>query len=199
MELRKSLIVLAILLVLLFMPAILTRAISLDDNLVRAAELAVVLLGIFLTAHYASQRLERQLREERHREVRQLKLSNLAYAESWLDDLTSSLEDIAVLRELSEKDDVDGKLIVPREEVKPIEEQLLRLELRGYMVLAKFGDFKDTGTELAVSVGLIWVLLGKSREILSEHILPGALPTITQIADTRRLLDKARLAALKDN
>jgi len=103
MKLRKSFVVLLIALVLLFAPAVLSIWLDLtpSNNLIRASELAVTLLGIFLGAHYELQHLERKLREERKQEVRQQKLNTLDYIESWLSDVSSTIEDITVLRELS--------------------------------------------------------------------------------------------------
>ncbi len=95
MKLRKSFVVLLIALVLLFAPAVLSIWVDLtpSNNLIRASELAVTLLGIFLVAHYELQHLERRLREERKQEVRQQKLNTLDYIESWLSDVSSTIED----------------------------------------------------------------------------------------------------------
>jgi hypothetical protein len=199
MKLRKSSIVLLIALVLLFAPAVLSLwiGLTLSDDLIRAAELAITLLTIFLGARYELQHLERKLREERQQEVRRENLDTLDYIESWLDGVSSAIEDITVLTELSEKDESDGALIIPTEKWKPIEEELLRLETRGYTVLAKLANCGDK--ELIVRVGVVWAVLNKPRESFAEGVVVNVHPIVVSIAEAMKALGKARVAVLEQN
>jgi hypothetical protein len=197
MHIRKSLVVLLVSLILVFAPAALNRRIGLvsNDDLIRATELAVALVGIFLGAYYELQNLERRLKEERKKEVRQQKLNILDYIEGWLNDVSSAIEDIEVLRELSEKDKSDGALLIPSEKWKPIAEKLLRLETRGFTVLAKLADIGDK--ELISKVALVWVVLETPRESFAKGIISGTQPMITCIADATQALSKVRIAELE--
>jgi len=195
-RLGKPLVVVLASVCLLFVPALLNSIGLLPSSeLIRAAELAIAMLGIFLAARYELQNLELKLREERQKEIRQQKLNVLGYIESWLKDLDSTMEDITVLRELSEKDKSDGALIVPHGKTKTIEENLLRLETRGYAVAAKLADIDDK--DLVLKVALVWATLDTARKSLSESKLPGTHPFTTNIADALRAIDKARFAALE--
>jgi len=199
MQLRKSLLVLLISLVLLFALAFLSRHIGLvpNDDLIQAAELAVALVSIFLGSHYELQNLERKLKEERKKEIRQQKLNTLDYIQSWLNDVSSTAEDITVLRELGERDESDGALIIPSEKWKPIEEELLRLETRGYTVLAKLADTDDK--ELITKIALIWAVLETPRKSFAKGIVSGTHPIIIGIAEAMQALDKARITELEQN
>jgi len=199
MKLRKSFVILLIALVLLFAPAVLSIWVDLTpiNYLIRASELAVTLLGIFLGAHYELQHLERKLREERKQEVRQQKLNTLDYIESWVSDVSSTIEDITVLRELSEKDESDGALIIPTKKWKPIQEELLRLKTRGYTVLARLADSGDK--ELIVRVALVWTLLEKPRESFVKGVVSGTHSIVMSITEAVKALDKARIAVMEQN
>ena len=198
MQLKKSFVILVIVLILLFIvPIVLNRWVSVIpiDNLVQAAQLAIALVGIFLGAHYELKNLKLSLKEERKKEIRQQKLSTLTYIESWLNDVSSSIENITVLRELSEKDETDGALIIPSGKLKLIEEELLRLETRGYIVLSKLAEVGNE--ELSKKVALVWVIIETPRKSLTKGIVAGTQPVITSIAEAVRALDKARVVELE--
>jgi hypothetical protein len=162
---------------------------------IRATQLAVTLVGVFLAAHYELENLERKLTEERKKEVRQQKTKILDYVESWLEGVSSAMQDITVLRELGEKDKSDGALIVPAEKWRPIAEKLLRLEANGFIVLAKLADIDNK--ELIEKFGLVWFLLDKPNKHFAEGKVIGTEPFLTRIADAIQILEKVRSSELE--
>lgn len=191
-SLGKPLVVIPITIGLLFVvPAYLNRIEILStDELVRAAELSIALLGTFLVARYELNRLERTLHEGRQQEIRKQMLNVLDYAESWLESANSVNKGIAVLRELSKRDMADGKLIISDNKTKPIIEQLVGLDIGGYTELAKLVDIDK---DLAARVAVIWGLLEKIKEILMDHKLPNPHVLATKIAEACQAFERIRI------
>jgi len=190
---RKSAVVLVAAVVLLFASVNINSWIgysAFSSEQIQAAQLALTLAGIFLGAYYELQRLERLLKEERRKELRQQRLNILDYAETWLKDVNSDLESIAVLRTLSPKDESDGALIVSSEKTRPIQESILKLDKRGQLAVAKAVDIGDK--DLAGKIGVVWLLLDTIMESMSKSILPGVDPVISSVVEAQRSVDKAR-------
>ena len=187
---RKSAVVLVAAVVLLFASVNINSWIgysAFSSEQIQAAQLALTLAGIFLGAYYELQRLERLLKEERRKELRQQRLNILDYAETWLKDVNSDLESIAVLRTLSPKDESDGALIVSSEKTRPIQESILKLDKRGQLAVAKAVDIGDK--DLAGKIGVVWLLLDTIMESMSKSILPGVDPVISSVVEAQRSVD----------
>lgn len=198
MRLSKSLIVLLLILGLLYASANINTwvgPVTFSDNQVQALQFALTLLGIFLGAHYELQRFERRLREERRKEVRQQRLKLLDHIESWLKDTNSAYEDIDVLRELSEKDEQDGALLISPDKIQSTKEDILRLEGRGLPAVSKAMEIDDE--ELISRVVAVWGRLGRTKELmLSSQKLPGSGATV-DVTRAIRAIDKVRVRELE--
>lgn len=194
-NMRKSVIVLVVVIVLLIISASISSWVAswvpFSDELIQAAQFAITLAGIFLGAYYELQRLERLLKEERRKELRQQKLNILDYIETWLKDVNSNLEDIAVLRTLSPKDERDGALIVSSEKIKLVQERLLKLDKRGLLAVAKAIDIGNK--DLAGKVTVVWFLFNPIMDSMSQSMLPEIDHIITSSVEAQRVVDKARM------
>ncbi len=191
---RKSAVVLVVIVFLLVVSVRINSWIGypkFSDEQIQAVQFALTLAGIFLGAYYELQRLERLLKEERRKELRQQRLNIIDHVETWLKDVNSNLESIATLRTLSPKDESDGALIVSSEKIKPIQESLLKLDKRGQLAVAKAVDIGDK--DLAGKVGVVWLLLDTIMDSMSKNILPGVDPVISSVVEAQRAVDKARM------
>lgn len=91
------------------------------------------------------------------------------------------------MREFSEIDGSDGKLIIPSEKFRPIENNLLKLNSRGYIVLTKLAD--SDKRDLILNVALVWAMLDIPKERFEKDMVVGTQPFITSIADAIRSLE----------
>jgi len=205
---RKSFVLLLILLLLLFAPSIVEAfgGPSPSPTLNSAFGFALTLIGIFVGAYFELARLQQQSREKIQEEIRQNKVEILKTIETWLDGVAQTVEDIAALRELSPKDKSDGVIIVSKEQTKPIQEKLLRLDYQWLTIFVKstdvigikkgetkFADLEQEKQSLIVNLALIGSMLTTVRETFSKgDIIPGIEPFAHPIADSKGALDKLR-------
>src|SRR3990172_6539389 len=92
-RLGKPALVLIAVLLLLFVSVNINTWIgypALSSEQLQAIQFAVSLIGIFLGAHYELQNLQRNLKEERRKEVRQQRLNLLDYIDTWLSEVSSA-------------------------------------------------------------------------------------------------------------
>ena len=205
---RKSFVLLLILLLLLFIPSIIEAfgGPAPSPTLTLALGFALTLIGIFVGAYFELARLNQKTEERIKEEIRQHRVEVLKTIEVWVDGVAQVVEDVATLRELSPKDEADGALIVSKEQQKPIEEKLLRLDYQWLTIFGKSADIvgikkgetkiTDLDQEkmsLVKNLYLIGTMLTTIRETFAKgNVIPGIDPFAHPIADTKRALDNLR-------
>ena len=207
---RKSFALLLVILFLLLLPIIndLLLGRPLSANLFEIFGFVLTLIGIFGGAYFELDRFERQLKEERLREIRQHRLAMLQSIENWVSEVSASIEDIDILRELSPKDPVDNKLIVGKDKIRPITEKLLRLDNNWLVVFAKAADIigikKDDGQTLdelkeehralLTNIYFIGSILTEIRKTLTTgDKIPYTNRLAQPLTEVRRAIDQIRL------
>lgn len=210
---RRSFAFLLIVLSLLFVPTIigLARNQEPSTDLNQLIGFALTLIGIFGGAYFELDRFERQIKEERVKEARLYRLEMLSVIEKWTNEISESIDDISVLRELSPKDPKDNVLIIGRDKIRPVEEKLLRLDNQWLTVFAKVADvigikkddgkkleeYKEEHQTLLENIYIIGNSLSTTRGILTKGNIPTTEHTkyyAPLITDVRRAMDKIRLA-----
>lgn len=206
---RKSFILLLVLVLLMFIPSIveLLGGLSPSPTFTQAIGFALTLIGIFGGAYFELDRFERQLKEERRKEIRQHRSAILQSIESWIDEVARAVEDIGALRELSPKDERDNKLIVRRDRITPIAEKLLRLDYQWLTIMARAADIAgikkdetrweelcEEQKSLIKDVFFIGTSISETREILAQgNVLPGVSHYADWITEAKRAVDKLKL------
>jgi hypothetical protein len=209
---RRSFALLLIVLALLFVPTIVDLILKKEPStdLNQLIGFALTLIGIFGGAYFELDRFERQIKEDRIKEARLYRLDMLSVIEKWTNEISESIDDISVLRELSPKDPKDNILIIGRDKIKPIEEKLLRLDNQWLTVFAKVADvigikkddgkkleeYKEEHRALLEKIYAIGDSLTTTRDVLAKGNIPSIEHTkhyAHLVTDVRRAIDKIRL------
>jgi hypothetical protein len=157
---------------------------------IQTSQLAVTLIGIFISVRNETKKIEKGILEEQRKEKREQKLLLLANIENWINDLYKIIEDIGVVKEFSKKDQSDGVLLVPNTKLLELRTELFRIDKRGYLFMGQLKDFGDV--ELQKRILLIWLLIDTYIDQLTNNRIPDIHPMVTSIADGKRQIDNIR-------
>ena len=121
---RKSFGLLLLALFVLFLPFIgeVLGGPKVDERFLQIVGFAVTLIALFGGAYFELENIEYNLAEGRKKENRQQRLVTLNIIEAWVNEVSQSFENISILRELSDVDSSDGKLIISGEKIVPLQD-----------------------------------------------------------------------------
>jgi hypothetical protein len=205
----KSFVLLAILLVLLFIPSIieLFGGPSPSSTLMQSFGFALALIGLFVGAYFEINRLAQQLKEDRLKERRQYQAGILAILEHWIDEVSQTIEDIYILHESSPRDDTDNSLLLKNDQVQAITEKLLRPDHQWFIIIpqaanivglkkgeSKWDQLSDEQKSLMQSLTGIGAELSKTLRILGEDRKTPCVDNYRHLfADAKVALNRLRL------